>query len=121
MPRAMETNKPGVITEFIRHHYRHFNAAALRAGADDYIKHLDKGGKMLVTLAGAMSTAEIGLSLAEIKALPGTDLNALCARIRARVPELDAYDRDTYSRMCMEFWLTRTGIGISFGLAEGSG
>ncbi|MGZ5494220.1 MAG: deoxyhypusine synthase family protein, partial [Thermoanaerobaculia bacterium] len=57
---------PGPITKFIRHHYRHFNAAALRAAADDYIKHLDKGGKMLVTLAGAMSTAEIGLSLAEM-------------------------------------------------------
>ncbi len=52
-----------------------------------------------------------------VKATPGTDLADLCERIRARVPELDAYDRDTYSRMCMEFWLTRTGIGISFGLA----
>ena len=57
---------PGPITEFIQHHYRHFNAAALRAAADDYIKHLDRGGKMLVTLAGAMSTAELGISLAEM-------------------------------------------------------
>ena len=56
----------GPITQFIQHHYRHFNAAALRAAADDYIKHLDKGGSMLVTLAGAMSTAELGLSLAEM-------------------------------------------------------
>src|SRR5678810_577246 len=54
------------ITDFIRHHYRHFNAAALVSAADDYIKHLDGGGKMLVTLAGAMSTAELGLSLAEM-------------------------------------------------------
>lgn len=54
------------ITSFIQHHYRHFNAAALRAAADDYIRHLDQGGKMFVTLAGAMSTAEIGLSLAEM-------------------------------------------------------
>ena len=54
------------IKDFIRHHYRHFNAAALVSAADDYIKHLDTGGKMLVTLAGAMSTAEIGLSLAEM-------------------------------------------------------
>lgn len=52
-----------------------------------------------------------------VKALPGTDLKDLCERIRARIPELDAYDRETYSWMCMEFWLTRTGIGISFGLA----
>lgn len=54
------------ITEFIQHHYRHFNAAALRAAADDYIKHLSAGGKMMVTLAGAMSTAELGISLAEM-------------------------------------------------------
>jgi len=56
----------GPITKFIQHHYRHFNAAALRAACDDYIKHLESGGTMLVTLAGAMSTAEIGLSLAEM-------------------------------------------------------
>jgi deoxyhypusine synthase len=54
------------IRDFIQHHYRHFNAAALRAATDDYIQHLENGGKMLVTLAGAMSTAEIGLSLAEM-------------------------------------------------------
>src|SRR5215213_8200886 len=54
------------IRDFIQHHYRHFNAAALRAAADDYIKHVDSRGKMLVTLAGAMSTAELGISLAEM-------------------------------------------------------
>src|SRR3954447_21557562 len=57
---------PGPITDFIQHHYRHFNAAALRAAADDYIKHIESGNKMLVTLAGAMSTAELGISLAEM-------------------------------------------------------
>src|SRR6476620_3058273 len=56
----------GAITNFIKHHYRHFNAAALVAAAEDYVKHLDSGGKMLITVAGAMSTAEIGLSLAEM-------------------------------------------------------
>jgi deoxyhypusine synthase len=54
------------ITDFIKHHYRHFNAAALVAAAEDYKKHVEGGNKMLVTLAGAMSTAEIGLSLAEM-------------------------------------------------------
>jgi len=54
------------ITDFIKHHYRHFNAAALVAAAEGYVKHLQAGNKMLVTLAGAMSTAEIGLSLAEM-------------------------------------------------------
>jgi putative ABC transport system permease protein len=52
-----------------------------------------------------------------VKARPGTDIAGLCARIRARMPELDAHDRRTYSWMCMEYWLTRTGIGISFGMA----
>src|ERR1700678_1536329 len=54
------------ITEFIKHHYRHFNAAALVDAAQGYVDHLAKGGKMMVTLAGAMSTAEMGLSLAEM-------------------------------------------------------
>ena len=48
---------------------------------------------------------------------PGTDLADLCARIRSRMPELDVYDGWTYSWMCMEYWLTRTGIGISFGMS----
>jgi deoxyhypusine synthase len=50
----------------VRRHYRHFNAAALIDAADAYIRHLEAGGKMMVTLAGAMSTAELGLSLAEM-------------------------------------------------------
>src|SRR5438045_9774895 len=54
------------IKDFITHHYRHFNAAALVSAAEDYIRHLESGGKMLVTVAGAMSTAEIGMSLAEM-------------------------------------------------------
>lgn len=54
------------ITEFIQRHFRHFNAATLKDAADGYQRHLDSGGAMLITLAGAMSTAEIGLSLAEV-------------------------------------------------------
>ena len=58
--------KPTSISQFIDHHYRHFNAAAMKDAAHAYTAHLSKGGKMLVTLAGAMSTAELGLSLAEM-------------------------------------------------------
>jgi len=54
------------ITEFLKHNYRHFNAAALIDAAEGYKTHLDEGGKMMVTLAGAMSTAELGISLAEM-------------------------------------------------------
>ena len=56
----------GPISKFITHHYRHFNAAALVDAAKGYEKHLLEGGKMMVTLAGAMSTAELGVSLAEM-------------------------------------------------------
>ena len=56
----------GPISTFLKHHFRHFNAAALVDAAEGYIRHLDKGGTMLVTLAGAMSTAELGVSLAEM-------------------------------------------------------
>src|SRR5437588_4891298 len=52
-----------------------------------------------------------------VRAKPGTDVNVLRARLQERMPELDVYDRRTYSLICMEYWLTRTGIGISFGLA----
>ena len=54
------------VAEFVRHHFRHFNAAALIDAADGYIKHLEDNGRMFMTLAGAMSTAELGLSLAEM-------------------------------------------------------
>jgi len=56
----------GSISEFIERNYRHFNAAVLKDAADAYIAHLDRGGKMMITLAGAMSTAELGVSLAEM-------------------------------------------------------
>ncbi|MBX3243637.1 MAG: deoxyhypusine synthase family protein, partial [Acidobacteria bacterium] len=56
----------GQITEFIKHHYRHFNSAALIDASEGYVQHMANGGKMMITLAGAMSTAELGLSLAEM-------------------------------------------------------
>lgn len=58
--------KKGPVSQFIAHHYRHFNAAALMDAARGYEAHIDAGGKMMITLAGAMSTAELGLSLAEM-------------------------------------------------------
>jgi len=58
--------KPSSVSRFIDEHFRHFNAAVLKDAADAYIAHLDRGGKMMITLAGAMSTAELGISLAEM-------------------------------------------------------
>jgi deoxyhypusine synthase len=56
----------GPVSSFIQHHYRHFNAAALMDAAKAYEAHLSEGGRMMITLAGAMSTAELGISLAEM-------------------------------------------------------
>ena len=56
----------GAITEFIERHFKHFNAAALVDAAKGYRDQLDKGNKMMVTMAGAMSTAEIGKIFAEM-------------------------------------------------------
>ncbi len=54
------------ISKFIEENYLHFNAAALIDAAKGYEEHLEKGGKMMITLAGAMSTAELGKTLAEM-------------------------------------------------------
>src|ERR1700704_5608969 len=56
----------GAIKDFIKHHYRHFNSAVVIDAGEAYDKFLKEGNKMMVTLAGAMSTAELGLSLAEM-------------------------------------------------------
>lgn len=63
---ADDPNSP--VRSFMRTHYRHFNARELAAAAQGYLDFVapKNGGKMMVTLAGAMSTAEIGVSLAEM-------------------------------------------------------
>jgi deoxyhypusine synthase len=76
MKSGKTPNSPGSVSRFINHHFRHFNAAALNAAAHGYCRHLRAGGKMLVTLAGAMSTAELGLSLAEM--IRRNKVHAIC-------------------------------------------
>lgn len=56
----------GPITSFIEKNFKHFNAATVIDAAKGYKAHKAKNGKMMVTLAGAMSTAEIGISFAEM-------------------------------------------------------
>ena len=67
-PRALQwiVKSSGPVSAFVDRHFRHFNAAVLKEAADAYTRHLETGGQMLITLAGAMSTAELGLSLAEM-------------------------------------------------------
>ncbi len=62
--RTTMSNRP--ISSFIEKHYLHFNAAALVDAAKGYKKHKAEGKKMLISLAGAMSTAELGKILAEM-------------------------------------------------------
>jgi len=59
-------NTKGPISQFVTNHYKHFNAATLVDAAVGYENQLALGNKMMITLAGAMSTAELGKSLAEV-------------------------------------------------------
>src|SRR5476651_1119056 len=81
------------VRDFITHHYRHFNSASLVDAAKAYEAHLAKGGKMFMTIAGAMSTAEIGLSLAEM--IRQDKVHAICctgANLEEDVFNLVAHD-----------------------------
>src|SRR5690606_5877061 len=77
----------------VRHHFRHFNAAALVDAADGWRAHVDGGGAMFLTMAGAMSTAELGLSLAEM--IRQGKVHAICctgANLEEDVFNLVAHD-----------------------------
>ncbi len=54
------------ITHFLDHHFRHFNARETVDAARAWRRHVDEGGKMLLAMAGAMSTAELGISLSKM-------------------------------------------------------
>ena len=54
------------VREFVEEHYKHFNAGELARCAESLHGFLDQGGRLMVTLAGAMSTAEIGHNFGEV-------------------------------------------------------
>ncbi|NBC11541.1 MAG: deoxyhypusine synthase [Planctomycetes bacterium] len=56
----------GAIRSFMERHYTNFNSREVLAAAKAYEAHLEAGGKMMVTLSGAMSTAGIGRTLARL-------------------------------------------------------
>jgi deoxyhypusine synthase len=93
---APDPNAPaniGPISHFITHHFRHFNAASLVDAARAYSAHIDAGGAMFVALAGAMSTAELGLSLSEM--IRQGKVHAMCctgANLEEDVFNLVAHD-----------------------------
>lgn len=63
-PEPMASDGP--VSAFLFEHFKHFNAATVVEAAEAYKKLIGAGGKMFVSLAGAMSTAELGKSLAEM-------------------------------------------------------
>jgi len=54
------------VRDFLDRHFLHFNSRELVASARAYEAHLDAGGEMMITLAGAMSTARIGRILSRM-------------------------------------------------------
>ena len=81
------------IKDFINRHFRHFNAAALVDAAEGYRDLIDSGGRMFMTIAGAMSTAELGLSLSEM--IRKDKVHAICctgANLEEDVFNLVAHD-----------------------------
>lgn len=89
----MENSDKQIITNFLKRNFRHFNAAALIDAAEAYKNHIENNGKMLVTIAGAMSTAELGISLAEM--IRQNKISAICctgANLEEDVFNLIAHD-----------------------------
>ncbi len=52
-----------------------------------------------------------------VAAEEGVDPQALCSRIKQRLPDAEAYTSDQFADISISYWLQRTGIGISFGAA----
>jgi deoxyhypusine synthase len=80
----------GPISQFIEKHYLHFNSAALVDAAKGYEEQLANGAKMMVTLAGAMSTAEIGKIFAEMIRQDKVQIISCTCKFRRRYHDLFA-------------------------------
>jgi len=65
-----------VIGDFIKRNYKHFNSAVVVDASEAYVELLNSGGKMFLVMAGAMSTAELGISLAEM--IRQNKVHAIC-------------------------------------------
>ena len=54
------------VKHFIDKNFRHFNSAVVCEASKAWVEHLKNGGKMLLAMAGALSTGEIGITLGEM-------------------------------------------------------
>ena len=66
VPRFTITKQNINLQNFVNTHFNHFNAGELRKCAISLKQFLNSNGRLMVTLSGAMSTAEIGKSLAPL-------------------------------------------------------
>lgn len=56
-----------------------------------------------------------------VRVKPGVDREAVCAEIRRRLGDVTAVPSEDYAATSVNFWMTRTGIGLSFGAATALG
>ncbi len=88
----------GAVKDYLERHFRHFNAAVVVDAATAWRAHVDRGGTMMLTMGGAMSTAELGISVAEL--IRRRKVHALCvtgANLEEDLCNLVAHD--SYVRM----------------------
>ena len=64
------------VKDFIKKNFKHFNAAVIVDAAEEWVQHLKRGNKMFLSMAGALSTGEIGITLAEM--IRGEKLHGIC-------------------------------------------
>lgn len=50
-----------------------------------------------------------------VKAKSGTDIRQLAEQIQNKLPDLDVYSADRFGSLSQDYWMNRTGIGVSFG------
>lgn len=65
------------IAYFLDRHFSHYNASALLRAARAWSQHTANGGKMMLTIAGAMSTAEMGAIISEM--IRANQIHAICS------------------------------------------
>ncbi len=81
------------VSKFLEENFRHFNARETLEAAQAYRRHLESGGKMLLAMAGAMSTAELGISLAKmIRAGKVHAISCTAANLEEDIFNLVAHD-----------------------------
>ncbi|WP_293060032.1 MULTISPECIES: deoxyhypusine synthase family protein [unclassified Moorena] len=94
-----------MIREFMNRNFRHFNAAVCVEAAEGWVKHLESGNKMFLTMAGAMSTGELGISLAEM--IRQDKVHAICctgANLEEDIFNLVAHSQ--YNRTYAVKWIS---------------